>query len=399
MARRMRSRRKTWLLTRVLASRRRSPFRMQCDALAKLPWEPNPVRVLPVRVIERGDESAKGPNMSHSHHDCPPACFQGSTDFYNTPAVDEFTPSYLDAGPLVDNVGRRKDGTYPVWIVDKSFKKSGAEQYVEWFNTIWHTGDPSGWGPEVFTNQAIMIDPTGVSKGARQAASSFILIFKYYPELRGEVVSWAANEREIFLNWRFRILRRGTQTPILVPVVDKFCFVDGYVSFRLASFDLLTLVGYLSQNFGQDQLLDFMDASLRNAEKTGGIQSLPSIVWRIFRGIFLWSSPPPPTGLIAVPGDGVVMLKWAPVPEAISYKVTRPTDLAGPYATVAVVANAEGDEAAPPTVYEDWTVTNKTIYWYLVTPNFKKWKQPTPVKKDADFAPVPRPAQYAEQAK
>ena len=84
--------------------------------------------------------------------------------------------------------------------------KSPIEQYVEWFNGIWHLGDPSGWNASVFTAQAVMIDPSGISQGAKQAASTFLLLFKYFPDLRGEVVSWAANEREVFINWRFRIL-------------------------------------------------------------------------------------------------------------------------------------------------------------------------------------------------
>ena len=33
--------------------------------------------------------------------DCPEYCFQGSTVFYDAPSTDEYTPSYLEAGLLV----------------------------------------------------------------------------------------------------------------------------------------------------------------------------------------------------------------------------------------------------------------------------------------------------------
>src|SRR5579862_2206807 len=172
--------------------------------------------------------------------------FLGSTEFYESPETDDYTPSHLQARPLRDSVGTRSDGTIPEWIVEGS-TKSPCEQFVEWFNAIWHTGDPSLWGPSVFTHDAVMIDPSGISKGANQAAASFLLLFKYFPDLRGEVVSWAANEREIFINWRFSVHQRGENRPLLVTVVDKFSFVDGRVSFRLAYYDIITFAGYLAE--------------------------------------------------------------------------------------------------------------------------------------------------------
>jgi hypothetical protein len=307
--------------------------------------------------------------------DCPDGCFQGSTEFYNSPQQDEFTPSYLEAQPLVDNVGRRRDGSYPVWIKPHSHK-SPSEQYVEWFNGIWHTGDPSSWNESVFTNLAVMIDPSGISKGAKQAAANFILIFKYFPELRGEVVSWAANEREILINWRFRIIRRGSKTPILVPVVDKFCFVDGRVSFRLANFDILTFIGYLSENFGNDQLYDFMSANLSLARRTGGIQKLGRMLWNLVTGLFVWQSTAEPTGLVAIPGDGVVLLRWASVGGAVSYKVTRAESIGGDF----VLADDPGSDEVEGTTYTDVNVVNGRVYWYLVSPNLPRWEPVPPVR-------------------
>ena len=49
-------------------------------------------------------------------NDCPENCFQGSTEFYDSSDTDQFTPSDLEAGPLIDNVGSRRDGTLPPWI-------------------------------------------------------------------------------------------------------------------------------------------------------------------------------------------------------------------------------------------------------------------------------------------
>ena len=106
--------------------------------------------------------------------ECPEYCFMGSTVFYDTPETDQYTPSYLEAGLLEFNVARRADGTYPSWI-DPASTKSPVEQYVEWFNGIWHTGDPSLWNETVFTNTTTIIDPTGTWRGAENAAMAFQL--------------------------------------------------------------------------------------------------------------------------------------------------------------------------------------------------------------------------------
>lgn len=324
--------------------------------------------------------------MSASDHS-PKTCFQGSTVFYDAPDADQFTPSYLEAAPLPESVAVRSDGTVPPWIVPGS-TKSPMEQYVEWFNGIWHTGDPSGWNATIFTNQAVMIDPSGISKGAAQAAAIFVLLFKYYPDLRGEVVSWAANEREIFINWRFRILPQGSKTPILVAVVDKFCFVDGRVSFRLANFDIITFTGYLSKYFGEGQLSDYLQESMWNAEKTGGMQMLPQIIGNLVKGIFLWPPPPQPTGLIASPGDGVVHLTWDPAEYAIAYSVNRATSLDGPYDRIALVETNS---------YDDATVENDTAYWYAVSAKSAEWR-PMPAIKSAPFS-APRSRHRAFRVK
>jgi len=350
--------------------------------------------------------------------------YEGSTDFYNTPKTDQYTPSYQEARPLVDdevtpavdNVGQPwivdesgRPVEFPPWIVEGS-TKSSAEQYVEWFNGIWHTGDPSLWNRDVFTNTATTIDPSGITRGADACAANFTLLFKYFPELRGEVVSWAANDREILINWRFVIPNKRDRLPIgpitqflhdqqaerdfLVPVVDKFCFSEGRVSFRLATFDIITFVGYLSDNYGGDELYDFLIAYFWQSAFGGGVALLPRMIVNLLLGLFYWP-PHPPEGLYADAADGVVKLKWDLVHGAEAYKVTRATAISGNYGSPLqngkdlVIPNEENPN---PTAYEDSNVVNGKAYWYLVSPIYKKW-EPSPVKKDAPFYFPPGPSE------
>ena len=330
--------------------------------------------------------------MTH-RHDCPHDCYQGSTDFYDSPDTDDFTPSYLVAQPLVDNVGTRKDGSVPPWMKDPMGAPgdrvfiSPAQRYVEWFNGIWHTGDQNSWDAAVFTHDAVMIDPTGISRGAKQAAGNFMRLFEFYPELRGEVVSWAANDREIFINWRFSILSQEDKAPILVAVVDKFCFVDGRVSFRLASFDLVSFAGYLSENFGGDHLLDYLGVATRNALATGGIQSLPSIIRSFLKGIFLWFPMAQPSGLIAIPSDDRVSLKWPAVKDVSYYRLCRATAFSGPYNALGLPIPS-GAQGISTVHYEDTDVEDDVAYWYIVTPYFEQ-SHSMPVKRMKPLASPP----------
>ncbi len=340
--------------------------------------------------------------------------YEGSTDFYDTPKTDQYTPSYQEARPLVDNVGTpwtRDAGGRPVefppWI-DPNSKKSSAEQYVEWFNGIWHTGDPSLWNRDVFTNTATTIDPSGITRGADGCAANFTLLFKYFPELRGEVVSWAANDREILINWRFVIPNKRDRLPIgpitqylhdqqgdrdfLVPVVDKFCFSEGRVSFRLATFDVITFIGYLSDNYGGDELYDFLIAYFWQSTFGGGVALLPRMMINLLLGLFYWPTLPP-EGLYADASEGEVRLKWDAVEGAEAYKVTRATAISGNYGSPLqdgknlVIPN---DENPNPTSYLDTNVINGKAYWYLVSPIYKKW-EPSPVSQDAPFYFPPKP--------
>lgn len=230
--------------------------------------------------------------------------------------------------------------------------------YVKWFDRIWRTGDPSQWGPDVFTPDAIMVDSAGSSVGAAQAASDFLLLFKYFPDLRGEVVSWAANDTELKINWHFIVTKKR-----MVPVVDKFMFIGGRVSHRQAYFDTMTFLAYLAENFGPAPLTDYFVDRFVRSTTGGGILFLPGLIWDLFRGLFRWSPVrlAPPNPVVAKAGDGKVTLTWPPVEGATSYTIKRSRVLAGPYAWIAM------NVKAPP--YTDIAAKNDTEWFYVVSTN------------------------------
>lgn len=330
-------------------------------------------------------------NDRRHHHAHPNVCLEGATEYYQevTPDIDRFVPSYLEAHPLEQSVGAcRNDGTFPPWVTEGDPDKTPCQQYVEWFNYIWNTGDPSQWGPACFTNNAVNVDPTGTTTGAEACARAFVLLFRFFPELRGEVVSWAVNDRELVINWRFRIPNNvKNKLPIgpitqslqeqqggrdfLVPVIDKFSFVDGRVSFRAAYFDIVTLMGYLSENFSANQLYDYLITWTWNALTSGGTPILLKMFINIFLGLFVWPPFPKPSGLVAYPGDGNVVLKWPKVKDAESYRLCRAGSLEGPYEPLPLGGDAEEQKIYGNT-YDDREVTNGTPYWYTIATNIRR---------------------------
>lgn len=261
---------------------------------------------------------------------------------------DIYTPSNAQAAPLSENLYNER--TAKVWGTTPA-------EYVAWFNGLWHTGDPSGWGPEVFTSDAIMLDPTGTSTGAEAAAADFLLLFKYFPDLRGEVMSWGHNGTEIFINWRF-VVGKG----INCPVVDKFSFGGGLVSYRQAYFDTMTLLAYLIENHGSGPLVDyFLD---RFAREAGGkeVLFLPELLKALVTGVVRPTAAPLGAPRVhAEPGNGVVHLSWSPVPGAHSYTVKRSATPRDPYPWIK--PNVTG------TSYTDDDVENGTTYYYVVAAN------------------------------
>jgi len=262
---------------------------------------------------------------------------------YSVGLADPFTPSSDQAAQLDENVINEK-----VW-------GRTPEDYVRWFDGLWHKGDPSGWGPEVFTPDAVMLDAAGTSTGAEAAASDFLLLFKYFPDLRGEVVSWARNDTEIMINWRFVITKKRH-----CPVIDKFSFVGGLVSYRQAYFDTVMLLGYLAENYGSGAVVDYFTDRFTKAESGSGVLFLPGLLWTFVKGLFLWSDIPPlpPEGLTATPGRDSVSLAWNPVDNAIWYRVSRGTSASGPFTWI---------KQTDQTSFVDRGVVPGTSYFYKVS--------------------------------
>jgi hypothetical protein len=339
---------------------------------------------------ENADEQQYEENQNRHFTDHPNRCLQDSTEFYSVvnASIDRFVPSDQEAKPLREHVGaKRNDGSWPPWVEEGDPRKTPCEQYVEWFNYIWNNGDPSQWDATVFTNNAVNIDPSGMTTGAEESALNFIMLFRYFPELRGEVVSWGTNETELFINWRFRIPNKVkgrlpigpiTQTlqeqqggrDFLVPVIDKFCFVDGRVSYRAAYFDIFTLIGHLSNNFSANQLYDYLIAWTWKAFTSGAVPFLLKVFTNLFLGLFVWPPQPRETGLVAFAGDGVVTLKWPRVTGAESYKLCRAAAIEGPYETLPLGGTAEEQKLAG-TTYTDSNVIPGNPYWYTVSPNIR----------------------------
>ena len=75
--------------------------------------------------------------------------------------------------------------------------------------------------------------------------------------------------------------------------------------------------------------------------------------------------PPPaaPAGVVAIPGNGCVMVGWDIVPGATTYNLWRSTTPGGPYSLVA------GNIGAVSLGYADTTAANSTTYYYVVSAN------------------------------
>lgn len=253
------------------------------------------------------------------------------------------SPLPSDATPLDKNVS------------NKEFWGETPQSYVEWFHGLWQEGDPSRWGPEVFQPDAVMLDAAGRSFGAEAAASDFLLLFKYFPDLRGEVVSWGRNDYEILINWRF-VIQKNRECP----VIDKFSFQDGLVSYRQAYFDTVMLLGYLAENYGSGAVLDYFVDRFVSAQQGSGVLFLPSLALTFIKGLFVWSDIPPlpPTGLTATPGPKSVALKWNKAHNAIWYRVSRSTSPTGAFRWI---------KQTTETQFVDYGVKPGTRYFYRVS--------------------------------
>jgi len=280
---------------------------------------------------------------------------------YHFEVTDAYTPNAHQAPPLKGNLANKTPGLWGETPYD----------YVQWFNRLWQTGDPSGWGPQDFTDDAVMIDATGTSTGAAQAAADFLLLFQYFPNLRGEVVSWAANDTEIMINWRF-LPSKGQP----VPVIDKFSFRDdgngGLVSFRQAYFDTTTFLAFLVENYGSGPMVDyFIDRFWHSAQGRGRLYT-PALLWAVVKGLFHWTPVPlsAPRNVRATPGNNQITVQWDPVPGATSYKVMRSATLDGAYHWIA--------PACPDSSYVDTDVQSGRTWFYKVCANTAATPLPPP---------------------
>jgi hypothetical protein len=91
----------------------------------------------------------------------------------------------------------------------------------------------------------------------------------------------------------------------------------------------------------------------------------------IFLGLFVWPPFPKPTGLVAFPGDGNVVLKWPKTPDAASYRLCRARSLEGPYETLPIGGTTD-EQKLRGNIYTDWDVTNGTPYWYTISASIRK---------------------------
>ncbi len=111
------------------------------------------------------------------------------------------------------------------------------------------------------------------------------------------------------------------------------------------------------------------------------------VVWHQVNG-----TPPPPTALTAVPGNGQVTLQWNASPGATLYYVKRSTTNNGPYAVITSVVG--------PTVFMDAPLANGTTYFYIVSA-LNAYGEGTPSAQanatpDSSISNLPSPWQDAD---
>ncbi|MBV8516192.1 MAG: hypothetical protein JO197_02205 [Acidobacteria bacterium] len=124
------------------------------------------------------------------------------------------------------------------------------ERFFQWLKTIWAfpVDADASFPPTDFTRNCLLMDSFATVCGALHGSLYFRLIFAFFPNLSGPHFDFAANERIFITNWAFETTN-GKQD-ILVPAIDIFGFRKGYVNYRLATFDVPTLVRALLIAYG-----------------------------------------------------------------------------------------------------------------------------------------------------
>lgn len=124
------------------------------------------------------------------------------------------------------------------------------DRFFQWLQTIWKfkVDAEANFPPGDFTPNCLLMDSFATVCGAEQGSLYFRLIFAFFPNLSGPHFDYAANDYIFITNWAFRTTN-GKQD-ILVPAIDIFGFKGGFVNYRLATFDVPTLLRALLMAYG-----------------------------------------------------------------------------------------------------------------------------------------------------
>lgn len=120
----------------------------------------------------------------------------------------------------------------------------------QWLQEIWEypVDGENSFSPDDFTPNCLMMDSFASVCGAEHASLYFRLLFAFFPNLSGPHFDYAANDNIFITNWGF--LTTNGKKEILVPAIDIFGFKDGLANYRLATFDVPTLIRALLIAYG-----------------------------------------------------------------------------------------------------------------------------------------------------
>jgi len=124
------------------------------------------------------------------------------------------------------------------------------DRFFQWLQTIWtfKVDAEASFPPSDFTPNALLMDSFATVCTAEQGSLYFRLIFAFFPNLSGPHFDYAANDNIFITNWGF--LTTNGKQEILVPAIDIFGLKGGLVNYRLATFDVPTLIRALLIAYG-----------------------------------------------------------------------------------------------------------------------------------------------------
>jgi hypothetical protein len=147
----------------------------------------------------------------------------------------------------------------PFWcppLKDNLGKYETPAGFYEWHTGIWeYKVDPANFGPDIFHPGCLLTDSFATMCGPIHSSLYFQLLFGFFPHLSGKHITYAANDNEIHITWAF-VTTKGRKE-ILVPANDVFGMKDGLINYRLATFDVPTIISALLIAYGgTDTLLE-----------------------------------------------------------------------------------------------------------------------------------------------